>query len=346
LVSRLQRYPRHSENTLTEALASALEAAPEIGRALLERYGGREVAGEIAVKTQIPAGRGFCDLELRSPPSGPVAVITWFEIKKDAPESGDDQLERYAAALAAEHPGVGTLVYLTRHGEPSNLEGVVDLSWIKLGELLREECQRLPAESYGRRLTEEFLRYLVEQGLTVIEPLSSKQSESLSDYDEAVDKLDYIFQAAFERLATRGWPRPGKEWDFQPVVRSRARRATPAWSVHSPAPHGYADFGDFDCLLDRYEVYADRQLAFGAGLVVRSDPGASSPFSDPDWSAKVQAEGFHHVDLGGTPRAYRFFALSDLAKAMTLEQQIDDLRRWADDAFTTLRAIGAPSRTE
>jgi len=176
LVSRLQRYPRHSENTLTEALASALEAAPEIGRALLERYGGREVAGEIAVKTQIPAGRGFCDLELRSPPSGPVAVLTWFEIKKDAPESGDDQLERYAAALAAEHPGVGTLVYLTRHGEPSNLEGVVDLSWIKLGELLREECQRLPAESYGRRLTEEFLRYLVEQGLTVIEPLSRNRA--------------------------------------------------------------------------------------------------------------------------------------------------------------------------
>jgi hypothetical protein len=194
------------EDFTTEALAICLrhDADPFIdalrAEGLLEET---ETPATVEPFTQLSVpGVGRVDLVVRL--GGATLEECWFEVKVDAPETGD-QLARYAAhvsALPAE--GRPQLIVLAR--EPIRVEGPPLLSW---------KTVHAAARSSATPHWQDLADWLEEIRMvdTHAGPISPDELEALPQAISLYEKLCLVLADACTRLAPRypdfAWPRSG-----------------------------------------------------------------------------------------------------------------------------------------
>jgi hypothetical protein len=176
LFLRLHKWAlRQDENFLTESLAVVLEQllvlAPAVGTHLVGRLTGGfievppEDASAIDLRTQVEAGQGRPDLEIRIPKK-----LVWVEVKAES-ELRAGQLEGYRVLLGKCGVDQTRLVLLTRYPEvfqPGDARPDLEIRWFEFAEWLESE---LPAsEAAGEVagfLTRQFLDFLGARSMTL-----------------------------------------------------------------------------------------------------------------------------------------------------------------------------------
>jgi hypothetical protein len=176
LFTRLHKWAaRQDENFLTESLAVVLEhllvLAPAVGTRLVARLTGGfidlppEGASAIELRTQVEAGQGRPDLEVRSPHR-----LVWVEVKAES-ELRAGQLEGYLVLLRDCGVEQTRLVLLTRYPEVFQREDArpdLEVRWFEFADWLENE---LPAsEAAGEVagfLARQFLDFLGARSMTL-----------------------------------------------------------------------------------------------------------------------------------------------------------------------------------
>jgi hypothetical protein len=153
LFLRLHKWAaRQDENFLTESLAVVLEQllvmAPEAGTRLVARLTGgfidvpAENAGTVQIRTQVEAGAGRPDLEIKI-----LDQLVWVEVKAESALRAG-QLEGYRVLLAEQGVAQTRLVLLTRYAEDiAAWEAQPDLQSLKLANTCRRGC--VPGAAYS-----------------------------------------------------------------------------------------------------------------------------------------------------------------------------------------------------
>jgi hypothetical protein len=176
LFLRLHKWAsRQDENFLTESLAVVLEQllvlAPAVGTRLAARLTGGfielapEDASVIELRTQVEAGQGRPDLEIRSPHQ-----LVWVEVKAES-ELRAGQLEGYRVLLGECGVEQTRLVLLTRYPEvfqPRDARLDLEIRWFEFADWLESE---IPAsEAAGEVagfLTRQLLDFLGARSMTL-----------------------------------------------------------------------------------------------------------------------------------------------------------------------------------
>jgi hypothetical protein len=147
LFLRLHKWAfRQDENFLTETLAVVLEQllvlAPAVGTRLVSRLTGGfidlspENASAIELHTQVEAGQGRPDLEIRSPHR-----LVWVEVKAES-ELRAGQLEGYRVLLKECGVEQTRLVLLTRYPEvfqPGDAQPDKEIRWFEFADWLESD---------------------------------------------------------------------------------------------------------------------------------------------------------------------------------------------------------------
>jgi hypothetical protein len=176
LFARLHRWAtRQDENFLTESLAVVLEhlltLVPEVGARLISRLTGGFIdvlpddASSVEIRTQVEAGQGRPDLEIRTPHR-----LVWVEVKAEA-ELRTGQLEGYRVLLRGAGLVQTRLVLLTRYPEEfSSDDARPDLAvrWFELADWVEIELRSLGGgTNIAAFLARHFLDFLRVRGMTL-----------------------------------------------------------------------------------------------------------------------------------------------------------------------------------
>ncbi|HTU89371.1 MAG TPA: hypothetical protein VMF69_04665 [Gemmataceae bacterium] len=176
LFARLHKWAaRQDENFLTESLAVVLELllilAPEAAVRLVSRLTGRFIelppyeASSVVVQTQVEAGEGRPDLELRVP-----YRLVWIEVKVES-ELRTGQLEGYRVLLRECGIEQTRLVLLTRHREVFESDEArpdLEVRWFELAEWLEMELSSIESSSkVASFLARQFLDFLKERNMNL-----------------------------------------------------------------------------------------------------------------------------------------------------------------------------------
>ncbi len=299
------------------------------------------------------------DLELEmSGPSGPSDSLVWIEIKHRAELSGNDQLEKYDAALKEMPHARKRLVFLPpagyEWGEKENRrpEGLCESSWQHVGETLREWREA----ANGKPLHElwivgQFLEYLEEEGLFMSEPLSGEQVRQLRRAEETKARFSALVEDA--RRQIDGW------------VDGKARDPAFPQSVSDPEvwpkrglrwPEFWRTYGRTHGLLEgavwfewNFRVPDDRSIGeelgapdealLGAGLTLEHSIESDHP--------QLAALPEHRLRLareeGGFDRLFRYGTLADLVDGKgSLSEQAGAVAHFVQLAFEDALAVLRP----
>jgi len=341
LFQRLHRYPRlahydPAENRLTEALAATLSAAPRAAEHIITHTWGCSAAhGPPRCTTQVHVpDTGFVDLQLEF--SEGTRCLVWVEIKRDAGKSGADQLERYSRALnkIATREGRQTrLIYLTRGGTPH--APAHPASWMNLGQDLHAWAEEAHAdERHDSAMVQEFVRFLVEEQLTVTHALTPEGIDALKGAREARVALNFVIENALESLA-KNWRTLDCDRNLVRQVTLDDKYPTLMWRAFAAQPDGAYPECDFDIVLDLFPEVSD-DLQFGVGLVER-EPRREGPFSNETWLIARESDGFRWLPYDGSQRLYRFMPLRKLGEIGELKEQVEELHSFIDSAYAALR---------
>jgi hypothetical protein len=176
LFQRLHKWAsRQDENFLTESLAVVLEQllvlAPAVGARLVGRLTGGFIdlpptdASAIEIRTQVEAGPGRPDLELRSPHR-----LVWVEVKAES-ELRAGQLEGYRVLLGESGVEHTRLVLLTRYQEafkPTDALPDVEIRWFEFADWLESELPAAEAAGdVAGFLARQLLDFLENRGMTL-----------------------------------------------------------------------------------------------------------------------------------------------------------------------------------
>jgi hypothetical protein len=318
---------------LTEALGATLRAAPAAARALVMHWNPDfDLGGNSGVRvwTQVPISSGFIDLEVAVGPEHAPQALVWIEVKLDARRSGDDQLLRYRKELAGKGARQEALVYLTRHGDPTTAEeDAVRASWTDVGhELSRWACSgSLGVDSHARCMVEEFVNYLVEEGLTVTKPFDADQALALANIDLAANTLSYVLESALDQIGSAGWIETDRR---QPL--KYLQHTFWLWRSYEPQPSGAYPGCVFEVVFGPWTD--DGTPLLGAGVGYRPTDSAN-PLEDDTWNARMAQLDFVQVSYNFS-RRFRCRSLEDLAKLDTLDKQIASTKGFVVDAFKLL----------
>ena len=162
-------WPR--ERLLSGAMAALLERALALRDEFINELTGVRPAGEVEVSVEHPVGDGQKRVDIQlAVEDGP---LIWIETKFGAQLSGEDQLDRYYAALQLpEHRGdPRVLLYLPPvetgvHTKPN----VPVWRWQDFGDLLKSFLEKPLADTAERErwLVGDFIDYLKELNLMAI----------------------------------------------------------------------------------------------------------------------------------------------------------------------------------
>ena len=195
------------EDFCTEALAYLLESSPELSSAFLGATPVGPADPVVAARTQRWVGvgdrRGRPDLLLHLR-SGRVAVV---ESKVDAPVD-DQQLATYRAWLEATHPGVGTLVLLTKLPVTSREPVDAHIRWGQVAEWARREAAHAHLES-SRALLSAFAEFLEEHHMS-LKSVTQAHVVAVTPWMELMDRVHGWLIAVDDALVRAGAKPPSK----------------------------------------------------------------------------------------------------------------------------------------
>lgn len=177
LFARLHKWARRQdENYLTESLAVVLEhllvLAPAVGVRLVARLTGGLIdlpateAGAVQVGTQVEAGGGRVDLQLRAP-----LRLVWVEVKAESPLR-PGQLEGYLVLLRGSDVEQTRLVLLTRHPEryaPGDAVPDREFRWFEVADWLADEAAAADAAgAVPGFVVRQYIDFQEERGMTLV----------------------------------------------------------------------------------------------------------------------------------------------------------------------------------
>jgi len=232
----LARSPWPSEDLLTEATGAVLRRSQALSRSLAGKLLGLSddaLPERVAVRTQMHIPHvGRLDLVLDGGPEH----LVWMELKDRAPESGS-QLTRYRERLQrGERAQYRRLVYLTRYGATgTSLPEVIHWSWWDvarfIGKWLDEHRERLePLEHW---IVNDYLKYLQQIGLVMLDPLSPDFPATLRSFGFVANQLLSLSDMLREQLAEMGWSSETSQCGFGG---KRPQDWNDWWCAYEPRP--------------------------------------------------------------------------------------------------------------
>lgn len=197
LFARLHKWAaRQDENFLTESLAVVLEQllilAPDVGVRLVSRLTDGFVelaaadAGAIQIRTQVEAGQGRLDLELRIPHR-----LAWVEVKAES-ELRTGQLEGYRVLLSEGGIEQTKLILLTRYPHTFRQDDARPdfmVRWFEFADWLENELPAVEAAGeVAGFLAKQFLDFLRIRGMTLTQ-VGKYMPEGLRALDNLLNML-------------------------------------------------------------------------------------------------------------------------------------------------------------
>lgn len=217
------RYPRGSEDQLTEIVACALRRCQPLAHKLCEMVQstdshalpGLERANDFRVNTQVRAGPRRVDFEVVLCSDGTPLGRLWVESKVDAPY-GERQLPDYVKALEREQPWPnGVLATIVPERRKRKAEAHTEapevsvLTWEEIDAEVHDMLGRAgrtagPEASGYRFVLEELAHYLKWRGLEMVEPLKAEDVDVCNSFNDVQRRLEKLLDAvAAEINATR-----------------------------------------------------------------------------------------------------------------------------------------------
>lgn len=355
LFLRLQRYARTpgrnaSEDRLTEALGTTLDAAPEAARFLVREFFDVEPSAEPTTRAQIYVRHvGRIDLELCFGNQGKPELLVWFENKVDA-KADAEQGRRYIREL--EKRGCDwTFSWLIPTGKQvvGGLPAHATMhTWQELGATLRRwlQDQRSGSEEIGPWIVSQFLHHLEsEEKLAFIEPFAEDDAKTLEHYEVAQGRLRQLLEQTKEIISDEWPPRPKSWWP----ERSRRRDF---FLVFDPARQGEVSPWPERCWFewhgrpDGARETPEERWVIGAGVTF---PANLAPLEN-DFPSLFDDLRRHDFEIGqgglGNEFTYifRYIAYGELAKLESdgLGGQARALADWVTSAFDTLNGLELP----
>jgi hypothetical protein len=215
LFLRLHKWAsRQDENFLTESLAVVLEQllalAPAVGTRLVARLTGGfidlppEDASAVELRTQVEAGPGRPDLEIRSPHR-----LVWVEVKAES-ELRAGQLEGYRVLLGEGGAEQTRLVLLTRYPEvfqPGDARPDAEIRWFEFADWLEDDIPA--AEEAG-----EVAGFLARQLLDFLGARSMTLAQVGKYMPEGLRALSNLMNMLYEAAAACKVPvKKAAEWE-------------------------------------------------------------------------------------------------------------------------------------
>jgi hypothetical protein len=192
-------------------LEQLLVLAPAVGARLVGRLTGGFIdlpptdASAIEVQTQVEAGQGRPDLELRSPHR-----LVWVEVKAES-ELRTGQLEGYRVLLGESGVEHTRLVLLTRYPEafkPTDVLPDVEVRWFEFADWLESELPE--AEAAG-----DVAGFLARQLLDFLEARSMTLAQVGKYMPEGLRALSNLMNMLFEAAGACKVPvKKGAGWDY------------------------------------------------------------------------------------------------------------------------------------
>lgn len=337
------------ENRLSSSFATVLEHAPEFARALVSEWFGPPQSTDLTVEVQRRIAAGWIDVELRFGDATVSELVIWIEAKHGAGLSGEDQIEKYRAALVKERARRRILVLLAPvefdanaldvvrvHEASDNDERTRLASWQELYAIANAWQGNAPTTSTATWLVDEFLRFLKEEGLDE-RPITMEDVVALNGANEAMDALAGVLRRAEAVVSQRWGPRqapPNPRFWPDEYCRYRAARrgervarrwgdANLQWACESAAS-------------------ADEETSVWAGLW-SSVSGPLGRETNAAWISGLEARGFEYYPDRKDRWLGRSRPLRDLVPHGSSEQQAVDLATFVLESFEAATTPG-PSR--
>jgi hypothetical protein len=338
LFSRITRYPPRPrwsprEDSLTESLVAILDLIDGLADTLASHWGIEPRSGGWAVSSQeLTGGKRLDRVDLQMEGDG---ALIWIEIKHRS-ELSRGQLERYRAALGALPDRKLVLLAPEEFDfDAAEAQHAHECStWQEIGSLLHRHGEQSDLAGTEKWLLDEFVKFLTEEDLLVIEAFSDTHLDAVLHRSEATKSLqDLLRQAQMKIKAERGdpndtWP---PNWPKAGVNNSWPK----FWAVWSEPDYG--ETARFEWLLN---TEVEGQLQFGAGLTVDDGHAETSPLGDEKWwKPLVDQQGFEEPCLinGNWWRLFKRKDPSTLVSASpSRDEQIRDLSGWVIDTFAAL----------
>jgi hypothetical protein len=216
LFTRLHKWAaRQDENFLTESLAIVLEQllilAPEAGVRLVSRLTGGFIevhpnrASAIEIRTQVEAGLGRPDLEIRTPER-----LVWIEVKAES-QLRTGQLEGYRVLLRKCGVEPTRLVLLTRYPEvfqAGETRPDMEIRWFEFADWLERELAVVEtAAEVAGFLARQFLDFLREKNMNLVQ-VGKYMPEGIR---ALTNMLTMLFEAA---IACKVSVKRSAGWDY------------------------------------------------------------------------------------------------------------------------------------
>jgi hypothetical protein len=344
----------HSENRLTELLATVLDTH-EVFTGSLLRHLGLTTGSTYEVSTQVAVAEGCRpDMEIVALDSaGAATARIWSEHKVGA-GFRDQQREDYLAALE-DTLVPGKLLVIAAAREAVDMEGDapgwVSMTWSEIAHLANLAGQRVsedrmwregalaPTAEARQRLLHEFIWYLEEEGLAVLNPINDHVIGAFAEAGEAFKVLFELAERSTEELGDyKGADIEYDDENFQQVwVHFDVPGSSWLIGLKNAGWNGYAEL-HFN-VRDEWSLEPKGSPAIGIGYTI--DPALHDALSaNVDWVRRLEAEGFGLRVVEGWLRCYRTKQLSDLAADHdTLSGQIESLKSWVSAGLGQLEEL-------
>jgi hypothetical protein len=358
LLSGYHRSVLDGEDRLTELLATVLQHDAEAAVAVVEAVGltvRDEAELSFEASTQLSFSFGRLDLEvIVAMPNGGVHGRVWFENKIGAGFQ-PDQLPRYGRALAS-RSGESVLVVIAPSDyavetpsakQIAEFGGWTWITWARLADLIAPQPfnevvrKKLADRTALEEMRLEFVNYLRERRLAVMDPLQHLDIIAVSREARAHEVIDDLFERTVQSVHNGGryisaWP-----WSDPGFNRGQAFEAAGADAWFGPHE------GWFELQLQPDDYWAaDRtgEPAFAAGITFQHKKGRTireeiTAKERAAWRAELSASGFS-INARADDQYVRIYATKYLAELLTagatLDQQARALATWVVESFDAL----------
>lgn len=358
------------ENRLTEITAAVLERVPGLTAAVAAELAGTQVAtadrsdrdepAEVSprtltherARTQVTVDGRFVDLVLSHVDAAGTAQDLYVEIKHGSGEHGD-QIEAYLERAAR----TGALVALLVPGRDAPAIAAVPrpspvrvTSWQTLARRIRQWAKTAELTAVEQWLIDEYLTYLSEEDLMDPEALTTVHALALAEHGAASAAMRAICARADTWLGTNWGPRgTHSATTAKPPVPKHGQ----GYWAHYPSSHdkpderwspGWLEWGLRDLSDAQYadDLVDLEDVLFCAGASFEAADRPSASDTGRAWVETLGRSGFVTF-WHGYYRVMRVLSPSDLLRFRSIEDQGDEVGRWAAETFRLLWEHGPPA---
>lgn len=268
----------------------------------------------------------------------------WFEVKVDSP-AYRAQGQKYMDRLD-ELSDAWEFSWLLRVGEGVDggpPDGARITTWQDVAATLNEWAGEQPDESaFGIGLAREFIRFLEEEQLARIDPLTTADARALNGYEAALPAWSGLVKGTLAELSSRWGELDEPEENF-------GRRSNPLWFWRHYPKHGPGRplrwreercWFEFHARRDDARIPTEQrgEVVFGAGVLFEV---AHAPRTNDhaDWLDLLFARGFEYGNPGPKhPYHYlfRYKRLDELDGVADLAAQAYALATWVIETWEQL----------